>query len=491
MHKLIKENELPAISKLTISELPRAEVNTLCANLAHTAIHLFGRVNQNSTNTDLSPSTDKGRQKKQPEPNTAKSKQHNRADVRKKRAKGAGRTQVLKTTNEEAIKPDACTNCHTPFLATALTCYTAFYEIELVKLNDEDYYRVVQTKYSLYDGHCPTCNTTTRATIAAYSIESDHKTISRQGIIGPTLAAEIIAFHKENGTFTRKIRKTIERLYRIKLSVGAIIEAINNGGLCCEPTVETYRVETTQADLANMDETTWQSAGKRLWLWVVVTHNACIFTMGRRTKEMAQEFLSSGFVGWLMSDGYRAYRHYKKRFRCWAHLTRKAQGCADSASPDVSAFGAALLALLGLCKDGIYEAKANDSTVSLLPDFAQELAYIKAICDAHQDSLHDKAKALAREFLNDWDAIFRILEYPHYPLTNNEAERALRHWVIVRKVVQGTQSDDGQRATCAIASMIAIGKRRVQDFVKNIKGCIETARGVLNYVSYKPLRLSE
>ena len=490
MTSLIKEKEISGITELTISELPRAQVNTLCANLVHTAIHLFGRVNQNSTNTDLSPSTDKGRQKKQPDHNAPESKQHNRADVRKKRAKGAGRTQVLKTSNEEAIKPDSCTDCHASFLATALTCYTAFYEIELVKLNDEGYYGVVQTKYSLYDGHCPKCNTTTRATITSYSIDSDHKTISRQGIIGPRLAAEIIAFHKENGTSSRKIRKTIERLYGIKLSVGAIIEAINNGGLCCEPTVETYRVEATQADLANMDETTWRNAGKRLWLWVVVTHNACIFTMGRRTKEMAQEFLSNGFVGWLMSDGYRAYRHYKKRFRCWAHLTRKAQGCADSVSPDISAFGITLLALLALCKDGIYQARVSDNTVSLLPDFAQELAHIKALCEAYQDSPHDKAKALAREFLNDWDAIFRILEYPHYPLTNNEAERALRHWVILRKVIQGTQSDDGQRGTCAIASMIATGKRRGQDFVKNIKGCIETAKGVLNHVSYMPLRLS-
>ena len=385
MPRLIKEKELPAISKLTISELPREEIDTLCANLIHTTIHLFGRVNQNSTNTDLSSSSDKGRQKKQPNPNAPASKEHNRADVRKKRAKGVVRTQILKTTTEEAIKPDSCTDCHTPFLVSTLACYTAFYQIELVKINDEGYYRVVQTKYSLYEGHCPTCDTTTRATIAAYSMESNHKTISRQGIIGPTLAAEIIAFHKENGTSTRKIRKTIERLYGITLSDGAIIEAINNGGLYCEPTVETYRVDATQADLANMDETTWRNASKRLWLWVVITHNA----MGRRTKEMA---------------------------------------------------------------------------------------HIKALCEAHQDSPHDKAKALAREFRNDWDAIFRILEYLHYPLTNNKAERVLRHWVILR--------------TCAIASMIATGKRRGQDFVKNIKGCIKTAKGVLNHISYKPLRLS-
>ena len=89
-----------------------------------------------------------------------------------------------------------------------------------------------------------------------------------------------------------------------------------------------------------------------------------------------------------------------------------------------------------------------------------------------------------------WDAIFRILDYPHHPLTNNEAECALRHWVILRKVIQGTQSEIGQRATCAIASMIATGKRRNEDFILTIKQCIDDARSVSNNVSYDVLRPS-
>jgi len=490
MPRLIKEKELPAISELTVSELPRGEVDTLCGNLIHTVVHVFAQVNQNSSNSSLAPSSDKGAKKKKPDPNAPESKHHNRADVRKKRSEGHGRTQVLPTDTVEPIRPLACIDCHGSFTASAFKCYTAFYQIDLSKVDDEGYYRVIQTKYALYDGYCAACDVTTRATISALSTDIDHKTISRQGIIGPTLASELIAFHKENGTSIRKTARTVTRLFGIELSEGAITEAINNGGLCCEPTVETYRLEATQADLAHMDETTWQDGGNRLWLWVVVTQTICLFMMGRRTKEMAQAFLSNGFVGWLMSDGYRAYRHYKKRFRCWAHLDRKAQGCADNAQPEVSAFGTTLLILLALCKDGIYQARENGITTSILKDFEQEVAHIRELCELYKDSPHDKAKALAREFLNDWDAIFRILEYPDYPLTNNEAERALRHWVILRKVIQGTQSEIGRRATCALASMIATGKRRAEDFVTNITACIKDARGVLNHVSYRALRLS-
>ncbi|NOR79696.1 MAG: transposase [Methyloprofundus sp.] len=41
--------------------------------------------------------------------------------------------------------------------------------------------------------------------------------------------------------------------------------------------------------------------------------------------------------------------------------------------------------------------------------------------------------------LNDWKAIFQVLEQPHHPLTNNEAERVLRHWVILRGICYGTR----------------------------------------------------
>ncbi|OOY58436.1 hypothetical protein BOW02_12435, partial [Solemya velum gill symbiont] len=87
-------------------------------------------------------------------------------------------------------------------------------------------------------------------------------------------------------------------------------------------------------------------------------------------------------------------------------------------------------------------------------------------------------------------AIFRILDYPWYPLTNNEAERALRHWVILRKVIQGTQSLMGRRATCAIASMIGTAKRKTQNSIDNITNCIKSTCGVMNNISYRPLRLS-
>jgi hypothetical protein len=73
---------------------------------------------------------------------------------------------------------------------------------------------------------------------------------------------------------------------------------------------------------------------------------------------------------------------------------------------------------------------------------------------------HDKTRALAVELLNDWEAIFQVLNHPHLPLTNNEAERALRHWVIARRLSHGTRTAVGSRVFTLLASVIDTCRQR-------------------------------
>ncbi len=89
-----------------------------------------------------------------------------------------------------------------------------------------------------------------------------------------------------------------------------------------------------------------------------------------------------------------------------------------------------------------------------MADCQTQLLAFKALCEKHQNSKHEKTRELAREFLNDWDAIFRVLTNPHWPLTNNEAEQALRHRVIYRRICQGTRTEQGSRVFAILASVI-------------------------------------
>ena len=69
-------------------------------------------------------------------------------------------------------------------------------------------------------------------------------------------------------------------------------------------------------------------------------------------------------------------------------------------------------------------------------------------------------RALAREFCYDEDAIFAILDFPELPLTNNVAEQALRHWVIMRRLTYGTRTAQGSRTLTLLASVIDTCRQR-------------------------------
>jgi transposase len=51
---------------------------------------------------------------------------------------------------------------------------------------------------------------------------------------------------------------------------------------------------------------------------------------------MLENALQDGFDGILISDGYRVYRAWKNRLRCWPHLMRKLRGLAESSDARVA-----------------------------------------------------------------------------------------------------------------------------------------------------------
>jgi transposase len=52
----------------------------------------------------------------------------------------------------------------------------------------------------------------------------------------------------------------------------------------------------------------------------------------------------------------------------------------------------------------------NNTLTNRLNSFLEEF---KLICEKYGGVSHEKTKNLAKEFMNDWDAIFRILQYPY------------------------------------------------------------------------------
>lgn len=386
---------------------------------------------------------------------------HRRKAGKQKGTVGCGRTQKLPITGEVIHRADECAACGRKLGEEAeFIARTGHYEVDIKLGNEAEPGLVVtNTKHIYGDTTCP-CGHVTKTQPHSCPKEPEWDVeISQWHIVGPMLMALICCLALRMRLSRPRIRELLSEWLGITLSVGTINQCIHELGRAVEPVEEQLIEEVKKSDLLHADETPWKQKGQPFWLWVFCTSTVALYVIGYRSKEIIEKLLGDAFSGWLMSDGYKVYRSYQNRLRCWAHLLRKAQGLCESLNKDAKGFGKQTLDILNTLMEAVYQAREGTGE-NLVDKYKKLLEQLHSLCEMYHNSKHEKTSALAKEFLNDWEAIFLVLTYPYLPLTNNEAERMLRHWVILRKLCYGTRTKQGTRAIALLASVIDTCRKR-------------------------------
>lgn len=372
-------------------------------------------------------------------------------------AKGIGREVQLALTGESIHKATVCAGCGENFAeSVTFQASTARYMLEIERT--EAGIQVSHVKHIYGEQRCGCGHVTQTKPGRCADEEEWGVALTEWHLVGPLLAALIICLSLRMRLSRSRIQEFLADWLGITLSVGCINQCIHEGGRAVAPLEEALVAEIQQADLLHADETGWKENGRLTWLWVLRTATVTLYLIGRRNWDVIAPSLQ-GFSGWLMSDGYGQYRHYAKRLRCLAHIVRKARGLAESCHPQAAAFGQQVLKTVTELIKGVYQAR-GDPTLNLGEKYKTDLAQLHALCEQQRDHTHEKTRQLARELLNDWPAIWRVLEYPTLPITNNVAEQSLRHWVIARKISHGTRTPEGSRAFALLASVIDTCRQR-------------------------------
>lgn len=372
-------------------------------------------------------------------------------------SQGVGRQVEMAVTGEVIHRPTECSACGQPVGQQApFQITTGLYVLDIER--SEQGIEVSHIKHLYGQCACP-CGHVTQTKPGSCPDEPGWTVaLTEWHLVGPMLVALIICLCLRLRLSRNRIREFLQDWLGITLSVGCIQQCLTEGGRAVAPVEDELVTEIQQSELLHADETGWKESGRTVWLWVLRSATVTLYIIGRRSWEVIANIMEQ-FGGWLMSDGYGQYRHYGKRLRCLAHLIRKARGLAESCDPEAAAFGQTALATIAQVVEGIYLAR-GDPTVNLAEKFAVELAQLQRECEQHRDHRHEKTRQLAREFLNDWTAIWQVLAYPDLPITNNVAEQALRHWVIARKISHGTRTAEGSRAYTLLASVIDTCRQR-------------------------------
>jgi hypothetical protein len=320
---------------------------------------------------------------------------------------------------------------------------------------------VIQTKHIYHERQCA-CGHWTRAEPGHCDGDEQWRVaLSERHLVGPLLIGLLCALSLRLRLSRRRIQEFLGDWLGLQLSVATINQCLHEAARALEPVLEEQLLpDVRTSDLIHADETSWKEQGRLLWLWVFTTATTTVFAIGRRSQDLLHGVLGAVLTGWLMSDGYWAYRDYENRLRCLTHLLRKARGLEESLDREAQRFGKALRMTIEAIMEAVYAAREGPPSMALREQFAEQLLALLDLCIAHSEAKHEKTRALARELLNDWNTFWIVLEHPELPLTNNLAERVLRHWVIARRISYGTRTPQGSRAFTVLASVIETCRQR-------------------------------
>ena len=195
-------------------------------------------------------------------------------------------------------------------------------------------------------------------------------------------------------------------------------------------------------------------------MWLALSKIAvCFATAYGRGREAAKRLLGAEFDGVLVTDQYAGYRFIDadQRQLCWAHVAqsrghRRGEQCNQPIGARLVLLADAVFRT-GTVGKAVALSKQNTCAGSRVTGKAGEASWSAASCCAANATMDDASCCCGMTrccggFMTD-DEI---------ALTNNEAERALRGYVLWRKGSYGVWSHRGELFRQRILSLVETGK---------------------------------
>jgi transposase len=302
-------------------------------------------------------------------------------------------------------------------------------------------------EYRLHRLKCPRCRTSTCATLPP-GVPT--------GAFGPRLRAILGVLVGAYRLGKRPVRRLAFDLLGLTISVGMISRLERQAAAELAAPVEELREYVRQADVAHIDETPWWQGQDKAWLWGAMTRSVTVFTIAAsRGSEVAKDILGTDRRKVVVSDRFKGYVWINRRQFCWAHLDRDFQAMIDRGGESaevgrlVLGHSERLFDWWHRVRDGTMARATLRSKVDVMRfSFREDLRRGVASGCA-------KTAGTCRELLAGETHLWTFVRIEGVEPTNNDAERALRHGVIYRKLSGGTDSEAGSRFVERILTVVA------------------------------------
>jgi len=289
--------------------------------------------------------------------------------------------------------------------------------------------------------------------------------------IGPAAKATAAYLRYQLSVPDRKISQFFNDFFGLRFvpasAYGFERQAVRRGLPLYEDLLEKIRA----LPVAHGDETSWRHDGQSYWAWYAGNQDLAFYHLdAHRSAQAAQSVFGERFGGTLVADGYASYNgvHPKDRQSCLAHIKTKAKELqaelallkAKAADPNAVQFckdvqgwvHTACHAHHELCR-GQWRAKTAKTKGEALR------RQLRTLCAT--PLRYPKAEAFRKRLSGpEQKLLLTCFRRPNVPPTNNQAERSLRPLVIMRKLVQGTRSQNGLQNHSVLRSLFETARRQ-------------------------------
>jgi Transposase IS66 family len=266
------------------------------------------------------------------------------------------------------------------------------------------------------------------------------------------LVATLITIERLSYT---QVQTLIHLLFKIHISSGEIANILHAEAEKLAPAADALLERIRKESSQHMDETTYRILGDTGYAWGMTggTSNDTYYRLGvSRGKGHAEDLLGDS-TGTLVTDDYGAYRKLRENHQlCFAHLIRKFRDLAAHEHFTETERAALMTTYVDI--KAFYEA--TKTACSTTDPEKQRTKLVAQITRTAQIVPTDPKPAvrLKTTLQRNISKYLTCLSFPTIDLTNNRAERALRHLVLKRKTSFGCRSEKGARTLSILMSVL-------------------------------------
>jgi transposase len=293
------------------------------------------------------------------------------------------------------------------------------------------------TEYQGFDVTCPRCGARHEAPLPP-GVPS--------GQLGPRRLAEVGLLAGRYHLSLRLIQAWLQDCYGLVLSLGVLSQAQGRLAEALAEVSAQVQQAVREAQVVHSDETSRRYRNERRWLWVAATTLWVAFcTTVSRGQAEAKALLGECLARVIITDRYSAYHWLPLACRqiCWAHLLRDFERMAGRLGPAgrvgrwLRAYGQVLFRWHPRYQKGELDATTYQRRMAWLR------GRLRRQLEHGAQGWHAKTAGTCKKILQVEPALWTFVTHPEVPPTNNRAERALRPFVIWRKLSLHTQAKRG------------------------------------------------